>query len=541
VPASVRPHVAIALYARPGPTAPRIDTSGFAVARWRSIRAPNRLNSIRSRILVFAILATLVPALGLGILSFSRYQALINDDIAHELRILAGNAGSELVQWQRERGNEVRALAASYALIDGLAAVARTPPGAKGNPAAPLELYLRSVQKKLDTLLALTVTDVSGRVIASTAPAPAPVVLPASWSDASATADMVVESPQRDTARGTATLNMIVPIRSPRNEWQGALFATLDLATAAPRLSRIVKSPLADAILLAPDGTPLLAVRGDAGTLTPLDAGALQRLRGQPGTLVTVRGHRGREVLALAEQAPALPVVVVAEADRQGVYDAWVDAVKRYLALVAGLTLVVGVVAYALSRSIVTPLDRLIGAADRVAGGDLTVELSGARADEIGHLMRVFNTMTERLRRGQGEVLAASASLQEQNELLAKLSVTDSLTGLANRSRMESILADQFARYRRNHRPFAVLMLDIDHFKAINDAHGHAAGDEALAALGNVLAQSVRNIDFVARYGGEEFVMVLVDTGLELAIEVAERIRALVETLRIGSGAAGLP
>ena len=93
----------------------------------------------------------------------------------------------------------------------------------------------------------------------------------------------------------------------------------------------------------------------------------------------------------------------------------------------------------------------------------------------------------------------------------------------------------QFARFRRNHRLFAVLMLDIDNFKVFNDTYGHLAGDEILVNVAAILERSVRSVDYVARYGGEEFVVVLVETTADAAAEVAERIRAVVETPRPGA------
>jgi diguanylate cyclase (GGDEF)-like protein len=74
-----------------------------------------------------------------------------------------------------------------------------------------------------------------------------------------------------------------------------------------------------------------------------------------------------------------------------------------------------------------------------------------------------------------------------------------------------------------------MLMLDLDNFKAINDSYGHVAGDEVLTDVAAILTQSVRNIDYVARYGGEEFVVVLVETALDEALDIAERIRSVVE------------
>ena len=161
---------------------------------------------------------------------------------------------------------------------------------------------------------------------------------------------------------------------------------------------------------------------------------------------------------------------------------------------------------------------------------------------EIGHLTRVFNTMVDRLRRSHDEVRAANRVLQEQNRLLETMSVTDSLTGVFNRKKLDDILADQFARFRRSQRPFAVLMLDIDNFKLLNDSRGHLAGDAVLARLAVILRRSVRSVDFVARYGGEEFVVVLVETSAAAAVPIAERIRAQVEQPQADAAdAAGAP
>src|SRR6266700_5151533 len=187
-----------------------------------------------------------------------------------------------------------------------------------------------------------------------------------------------------------------------------------------------------------------------------------------------------------------------------------------------------------MGRSIVTPLNSLIAAADGIARGDLSIQLRGTPAGEIGHLTRVFNLMTDRLRRSHAEVRAANQTLQEQNQLLEMLAITDSLTDLYNRKKLDDILAEQYARFLRNHRPFAVLMLDLDNFKSINDNYGHVAGDEVLADVAAILRRSVRNIDHVARYGGEEFVVVLVETALDAALDIAERIRSVVEIPRFG-------
>lgn len=104
------------------------------------------------------------------------------------------------------------------------------------------------------------------------------------------------------------------------------------------------------------------------------------------------------------------------------------------------------------------------------------------------------------------------------------LALTDSLTGLYNRRYLEVHLGNLMQRVLQGGRPFVLLVIDIDHFKRVNDSHGHAAGDEVLRELADRLVHSVRNFDLVARIGGEEFVVVMPDAAPEVATAVAERL-----------------
>ncbi|MFQ6574628.1 GGDEF domain-containing protein [Pseudomonas sp. UM16] len=115
---------------------------------------------------------------------------------------------------------------------------------------------------------------------------------------------------------------------------------------------------------------------------------------------------------------------------------------------------------------------------------------------------------------------------------LAELAATDSLTGLANRRQLDQVLRREWSRAQRNHRALAVLMVDVDHFKAFNERHGHQGGDQALRAVAAAIAHSIRRpADLAARYGGEEFLVVLPETERHGAQVLAERIRRSVEAL----------
>ncbi|WP_321492003.1 GGDEF domain-containing protein [uncultured Desulfobacter sp.] len=105
---------------------------------------------------------------------------------------------------------------------------------------------------------------------------------------------------------------------------------------------------------------------------------------------------------------------------------------------------------------------------------------------------------------------------------------TDSLTGLTNRRGLEKRLEIERIRARQNNAPFSVIMLDIDHFKAVNDTFGHLVGDSLLKGFAAVLSSQVRRNDLAARYGGEEFLIILPETNLEGAYAVADKIRTIL-------------
>jgi diguanylate cyclase (GGDEF)-like protein len=133
----------------------------------------------------------------------------------------------------------------------------------------------------------------------------------------------------------------------------------------------------------------------------------------------------------------------------------------------------------------------------------------------------------------EARVAERTAALERANEELAALAHQDGLTGLRNRRAADERLAHELARHRRLRRPLGVLLADIDHFKSINDRHGHAVGDAVLRAVAQRLAASLRETDLAARFGGEEFLVLLPETDRAGLARVAEKLRAAVEALNL--------
>jgi diguanylate cyclase (GGDEF)-like protein len=164
-------------------------------------------------------------------------------------------------------------------------------------------------------------------------------------------------------------------------------------------------------------------------------------------------------------------------------------------------------------------------------------ELS-ARVKSMLRLKALQDALLEKNR----ELDRANKELAQRREELLALSRTDSLTGLCNRRYFEERLHEEFARSRRYGSPLSLVMMDLDHFKRVNDTFGHLLGDEVLRGVARTARAKLREVDLLARYGGEELCALLPETGPEDALLVCGRVRAAIEALRFEhQGAEGPP
>jgi diguanylate cyclase (GGDEF)-like protein len=209
---------------------------------------------------------------------------------------------------------------------------------------------------------------------------------------------------------------------------------------------------------------------------------------------------------------------------------------------------------FVLSRLVMVPLARLTHAAQRMEQGDLSARAQLEPADELGELGHVFDSMATKLQAHtqdlERKVAERSAQIRQQNnELervnqqltginaqLERLATTDALTGLHNRRYLQRSMDFELVRAQRAEHPFCLLMMDIDHFKKVNDTWGHAVGDQVLVEVARLLQENLRTTDLRARWGGEEFVALLLDSDREAGMHTAEKIRSVIERTAIEAG-----
>jgi diguanylate cyclase (GGDEF)-like protein len=231
--------------------------------------------------------------------------------------------------------------------------------------------------------------------------------------------------------------------------------------------------------------------------------------------------------------------------------------IKQYLLVFGGaLALIASLTMVLLLQS---QLRRFSVVIQRLASGDWNARVAYPARDEFGYLARAFNQMAQQLQQAfeaqeqQREELLAqneelervhaqlqqahqelatlNAELLEANRALAQAAVTDGLTGLKNHRAFQESLHSAAQMAERLQQPLSLVMFDIDHFKQFNDTYGHPAGDELLRQVAQVLRESARAYDVAARYGGEEFALLLPNTALEQAVQVAERLRQQIRAI----------
>jgi diguanylate cyclase (GGDEF)-like protein len=226
-----------------------------------------------------------------------------------------------------------------------------------------------------------------------------------------------------------------------------------------------------------------------------------------------------------------------------------IASAQLILMIGAATALIALSLAVLVSRRIAGPLIALTQEADRIGrahGPTMLARQSGSA--EVVQLSRALRSLLRRIghaeeRTKEAELRATENAMQLQEDMLKlrELADTDFMTGLMNRRSFLAVAEDAVAFSRRYKRSMATLMIDIDHFKKINDTCGHAAGDDAIKRVAEIINQSIRTTDKAARFGGEEFVVLLREIDQETAILLADRIRSSIESATMRHGDTVIP
>ena len=492
------------------------------------------LAGIRTKMLMFGVVATLIPSLTTVWISYIENKRALQAKASEELLGVSAQAVREVDLWTKELRYDLRVFSSSYEVTENLERI----PLVKGEPAHSgiffnrLTDYLQAVRERFSDYSELLVLDQHGHVVASSASQPARVPLAPGWAAELTKNEWALGAPYWDSTGTHAEMLVFVPIMSVRRTGRGAggahlvgaLASRVNLRTVADTLRRFSPGDSGQIYLITRSGRLIVSSRGSSRELMRQGYSREDAnwLLAREGRAVQFSSFSGDHVVGSARTVPALNWMLVAEIPSTEAFQQVARLRNVTLGIVLLLLAILGALAYGLSMLIVRPLNRLTQAAGKVAKGDLDVGLPVTTGGEVGYLTEVFNNMVARLRESRAE--------------LEQLSVTDPLTGLSNRLRMMEVLENEVRRSRRLHHEFSVVMADLDLFKRYNDEFGHPAGDTVLKRVAAIMHEASRDVDFVARYGGEEFLIMLPETGSEGAAEFAERIRKRIKKEQLPEG-----
>lgn len=199
------------------------------------------------------------------------------------------------------------------------------------------------------------------------------------------------------------------------------------------------------------------------------------------------------------------------------------------LGITAAFLALGGVLAWLLATQATRPLTLMLAAVKKIGAGDLEASLPTGRTDEIGALQEGINAMARSV---HDATVYLEARVRERTEQLETLTKTDLLTQLLNRRGMAERIETEITRAKRENRSLGLLSIDADHFKSINDTHGHAAGDRALSAIAEAIRSTLRPYDSASRWGGDEFMAMFPDADEAHLRAIAARLLGAVANNR---------
>jgi diguanylate cyclase (GGDEF)-like protein len=495
--------------------------------------------TLPSRIIAWVFGAAFVTSLAVTLVSTSSIESFLRQKVDQKFPAVLQRTAQRLDLWYSQRRLDVETFGRSATLVENADQLGSGNGDAARRASSEIRQYLAYVLDRFPQFSALFVLDADGRELL--------------WAgerlelSAVLRADLagVTSSSVHNVAdlAGQAVQIASTPIAEAGRRL-GSLHALVRLETLAPVFEVEDLGDTGVVYAVTRDGHPIVHTPGRAArerfTRTPPASEEAPHVQDY-----TSAG--GRHVVGSALRFPMFGWTLVVEEDYDEVFAPVVSVIRRILGINLAIVTVFGVIAYQFARSIVQPIQALSDGARRIAEGETDVRVpQPGTLDEIEVLTRVFNEMSDRLRRDQMELAESREAveraneqlrqqndeLQRVNEVLEQLSITDGLTRLHNHRFFQDHLRREMKRAQRTGEALSLVLIDIDNFKALNDRYGHAIGDALLHMVAEVMHGAVRETDLLARYGGEEFALVASRTDVEGARVLAEKLRIALAQAR---------
>ena len=483
------------------------------------------MKSIHNRIIFFALLLTIAPSLTMGWFLNNILQAALTEKTEQKLLASSNIIEREIALWFKERYYDLYVFSNSTAIAEYLEDSTANSDTPRNQPLSlrAVETHLKSLQQQFEQYQRLYILEANGSVIAASAPEPTGEAIPLPDElEAQVAATSSFQGAAFFNESNAPVMLIGIPLFKGQANVQSAgylavevsldqLFALIEKYLGGPMNSPTMHYSLTD----VRTGVHLFStnVSDLDQTAARIPYGTIKSF-GNSAHLKDFFDERGIRVIGVINMLNDGRWEFTIAEDHGAIFARSIQARRRNMLITFCLTMVIGVSASLFARQIIIPLRALRDGAKKVAEGNLNVSLPVSYKDELGFTTRVFNEMVQKLRLSQHK--------------LEQLATIDSLTQLNNRKRIMQVLKNHFNHFQRYRTTFCALMIDVDHFKEVNDTYSHLAGDEVLRQLARVFDRVLRSVDSAGRYGGEEFLIILAETDGNKAEQVAERIRKTI-------------
>ncbi|MYM68357.1 diguanylate cyclase [Pseudoduganella sp. FT55W] len=402
----------------------------------------------------------------------------------------------------------------------------------RGLPLEQIQALLETHETLRDAFFNVNAFDLDGNLVASLRDRRAKrvnIAERAYFKDTLRLQEGVISAPFKSALSGQPVVVLTQPLRDADGKLTGILLGAIDLL-------RPSFSAQLDNLRAGADGYLFIVTDNGVTVYHPDKNRILEKGDDQPGTLTAAAlgSDEGWEDGLLDDGVPVLLVhkhlretdwTIGLSYPVRSAFASMLSVRMRALLGAAVLTCVAGLFGWLITKNLLRPLGRLHRHVEDISAGRADISVFDvARKDEFGHLSRAFYALSQRRERAELE--------------LHRLATTDVLTGLHNRRMFDALLPQALARGARSGQPVGLALLDIDHFKAINDTLGHPAGDQVLIEFSRRLTGAVRTTDTVARLAGDEFVIVFEQLSSSTEMDVlGEKILAAMHApFQLASG-----
>jgi diguanylate cyclase (GGDEF)-like protein len=495
-----------------------------------------------ARITIFVFWATVITSMAVTALSIGSIQSFLRRNIDQKYPALLTTASNRLDLWYEQRTLETGVFASNEILRENLPLLV-SPQSSRGERARrEVQQYLSYLLESFPQYRELLILDREGGELIFSGE---PLALPGSLLTGRPSVGSPSISPV-ETIEGQRLQIVTAGLGGASNPSTFTLHAVLDLGALDSLLARQDLGEGMRAIVVNAAGE---AVASNDPAVLGSNYQWLVAAEEAHAVVGGYEGYDGVQMVGGRLAVDRLGWTLVVEEPYSQAFAPVLSSISKIALIDLAIILLFGLGAYRIAVSIVRPIEALSDGARRMAEGEehVVIPENGA-GDEMGLLIRTFNTMTtglankarelEQSRRqveeANHQLTARNDELQRVNEILEQLSITDGLTQLHNHRFFQDHLTREARRVDRTGEPLALILADIDHFKACNDRLGHAAGDRILREVADLLNQLIRETDLLARYGGEEFAVLAPGTDGDGAVALAEKIRAAISTQRFG-------